>query len=272
MRDALVYEWFRVTTIRSTYWLVGVTWAFTLVVSGIVAWQLPEFGPLAGGREPLSLLVTFGASTGIPPLFTAYIVGIVGVFAMGHEYRHGMVRATLTSVHGRLRVLLAKLLVVALVAVLTTVGCAVISVVVGLSFGVDLPIDGFLFGLLLALVIYTVLFSWAGVAFAAIVRNQTAAVAMLVLIPTLAEQIIRAVVLAIKAASGDPQGQGGITVILKFLPFDAGGQMYTRTSINQLFEFLGYRPFGPVGGGIVFTVFVALLLTLAGWLFVRRDA
>ncbi len=35
------------------------------------------------------------------PYFVAYILAMVAVFAWGHEYRHGMVRATLTALNSR---------------------------------------------------------------------------------------------------------------------------------------------------------------------------
>lgn len=273
MTAALKYEWVRLTTIRSTYWLIGLTLAFTTVVTVLVAWRLPETGPLAGGEQPLSLLLTLGASTGVAPLFLAYIIGIIGVFSMGHEYRHGMIRATLTSVPGRLAVVGAKLLTVALVAAGTALACSLIAMASGLVFGVDLPFgSAFTWKLVLGIVLYTVLFAWTGLAFAGLLRNQTAAVALLVLVPSVVESIVRAIVLAIKAASDDPSGRGGFIGVLRFMPFDAGGQMYTRESVNRLFEFLGYVPFGPLGGGIVFVVFVAILLTAMTVLFVRRDA
>ena len=38
MIDALRYEWVRISTIRSTYWLTGLALAFALGVSVAVAW------------------------------------------------------------------------------------------------------------------------------------------------------------------------------------------------------------------------------------------
>jgi len=270
---ALRYEWFRLTTVRSTYWLIAVTLGFTLVVTGLVAWRLPESGPLSGGSEPLALLLTLGASTGVPPLFAPYVIGIIGVFSFGHEYRHGMIRATLTALPNRYFVVVVKVVTVGAVAAVVSLACSGIALLAGTVFGVDLPIaskeTG---GLVLGVLAYTVMFSWAGLAFAGLIRNQTAAVALLVLVPSVVESIVRVIVLAIKAASDDPRGEGGLTSVLKFLPFDAGGQMYTRTSVNTLFEFLGYRPFGAVAGGVVMGTFVAVLLLAMTVLFVRRDA
>jgi ABC-2 type transport system permease protein len=275
MRAALAYEWMRMRTIRSTYWLVGLTFGFQLVMTMLIAWRLPESGPMSGGDEPVTQMLTLGASTGIAPLFLAYILGIVGVFAMGHEYRHGMIRATLTALPSRPAVFGAKLLTIGIVAVVAAVVSIGIGMVSATVFGVDLPGASALSKLTLGVALFTVLFTWSGFAYASLVRNQTAAVALLMLVPSVVESIIRAVVIAIKVASGNPgkPGEtGGSVNILKYLPYDAGGQMYTRASLDDLLAFLGYRPFGAIGGGLVFGLFVGGLLALAYTLFLRRDA
>ena len=272
MRAALAYEWMRLRTVRSTYWLIGLSFAFQLIVTMLIAWQLPESGPLSGGDGPVTQLVTVGAASGVAPLFIAYIVGIVGVFSMGHEYRHGMIRATLTAIPSRTAVFVAKLLTTAVIAAGAAFGCVAIGLLSAVVFGVDMATFDRLSRLTLGVVLFTILFTWSGLAFSSLLRNQTAAVALLMLVPTVVESIIRAVVIAIKAGSDDPNGRGGFVSILKYLPYDAGGQMYTRASLDDLLGFLGYAPFGAVGGGIVFGAFVGTLLALAYGLFLRRDA
>jgi len=42
----------------------------------------------------------------------AYVLGMLGVFTFGHEYRHGMIRATLTALPQRYNVLLAKIVII----------------------------------------------------------------------------------------------------------------------------------------------------------------
>ncbi|MCO7238349.1 MULTISPECIES: ABC transporter permease [unclassified Aeromicrobium] len=272
MTDALRYEITRLRTIRSTYWILGVAFGFQLLLTVLIAWNLPETGPLSGGDQTFAILVTVGATLGVAPLFIAYVIGLLGVFSMGHEYRHGMIRATLTALPSRLHVMLAKVLttaVLSLVAALVCVGIALLSAV---SFGVGLPSVGGLRDITVGTVLYTTLFSLSGLAFATLTRNQTAAVALLLLVPSLVEGLVKAVVLAIKASSGDPTSRGGIVDILKFLPYDAGGQMYTRVSLNDAFQVFGYKPFGAVGGGITMAVFVVVLLVLATAAFQRRDA
>lgn len=272
MIDALRYEFVRLRTIRSTYWLIGIALGFQLLMSFIIAWRLPSSGPLSGGDEPFAILVTIGASAGFAPLFIAYVIGLTGVFTMGHEYRHGMIRATLTALPSRTSVYAAKVVVTAVVSALAALGCVLLALVGALVFGVGMPSFAAFRSITVGTMVFAVLFALSGLAYAAITRSQTAAVALLLLVPSVVETIIKAIILAIHAASDDPTGKGGLVHVLKFLPYDAGGQMYTRLSIGDLLEFFGVVPFGPVGGGLVMGTYVAVLLGVGGVLFLRRDA
>jgi len=270
--DALRYEVMRLRTIRSTYWLIGIALGFQLLFSMTIAWRLPSTGPLSGGDGTFAVLVTIGASAGFAPLFIAYVIGILGVFTMGHEYRHGMIRATLTALPNRATVFIAKVVVAAAVSGLAAFACVLVALLSALLFGVGMPTFAGFREITAGTVIFAALFSLSGLGFAAITRNQTAAVALLLLVPTVIETIIKAIILSIHAASDDPNGKGGLVKVLKFLPYDAGGQMYTRLSIGDLLEFFGVVPFGPVGGGLVMGTFVATLLAAGAALFLRRDA
>jgi ABC-type transport system involved in multi-copper enzyme maturation permease subunit len=272
MIDALRYEYVRLRTIRSTYWLIGLAMSFQLIMSLLIAWRMSVSTHPPTGNDAFDILATIGASTGFAPLFIAYIIGLLGVFSTGHEYRHGMIRATLTALPNRSTVFLAKVVTTALLASLSALACIAIALASAVLFGLDMPSSKELLNLTAGTVIFAALFALSGLAYAALTRNQTAAVALLMLVPTVVEQIIRAIVIAIKTGSDDPQGTTGFVQILKFLPYDAGGKMYTRATLDDLLQFLGYIPFGPVGGGLVMGVFVAILLTLSYALFLRRDA
>ena len=272
MIDALRYELVRLRTIRSTYWLIGIALLFQLAMSMLIAWRLPSTGPLSGGDDTFALLVTIGASAGFAPLFIAYVIGMVGVFSMGHEYRHGMIRATLTALPSRAAVLASKVIVAAAVAALAAFACVLIALLSAQLFDVGMPTFVAFRDITVGTVLFATLFTLSGLAYATITRNQTAALALLILVPTVIETIIKAVILAIHAASDNPTGKGGGVQVLKFLPYDAGGQMYTRLSLGDLLEYFGVVPFGPVGGGLVMGTFVAILLAVSAALFLRRDA
>jgi len=272
MIDALRYEYVRLRTLRSTYWLIGIAMIFQLVMSVTIAAVVANSSSDIAGDEVFDVLATIGASAGFAPLFIGFIIGLLGVFSTGHEYRHGMIRATLTAIPSRPHVFGAKVLSTAIVSAVASLLCILIALLCLLVFGLELPsLKGFV-DMTAGTTIFTVLFSLSGLAYGALTRNQTAAVALLLLVPTVIEAIIRAIVIAIKGFSDDPQEQGGFVQILKFLPYDAGGKLYTRASIDDLLSFLGYTPFGAVGGGIVMGVFVTALLAGAYALFLRRDA
>ncbi|KQX71778.1 MULTISPECIES: ABC transporter permease [Aeromicrobium] len=272
MIDALRYEYVRLRTIGSTYWLVGSALVFQLVFAVLIALSLATSSTFGGGDETFEVLATIGGSTGAP-LVMAYIVGLLGVFSMGHEYRHGMIRATLTAIPVRTHVFVAKVVSTAVVAAVTALLCVAIALATIAFFGLDMPTTGAFVEQTVGIVLYTTLFALSGLAFAALLRNQTAAVAALMLVPSLLEFIVQSAVVIIKTNSDDPRGGGGITVILKYLPYDAGSQMFVQSSVDGLVQrAIGADPFGAVGGGLVMGVFVGALLAGAYALFVRRDA
>jgi ABC-2 type transport system permease protein len=272
MIDALRYEYIRLRTIRSTYWLVGIALVFQLVMSILLASALARSNSFDGGDDTFDIIATIGASSGFAPLFIAYIIGLLGVFSTGHEYRHGMIRATLTAIPNRTHVFAAKIVSTVVISAVAALLCIMIALLSIVAFGLDFPTTKSLINMSTGTVIFTALFSLSGLAYSALTRNQTASVALLMLVPSVAEQIIRAIVIAIKRTSDDPSANGGIMNILKYLPYDAGGKLYTRASLDDLLSFLGFVPFGAVGGGIVMAVFVGALLAGSYALFIRRDA
>jgi ABC-2 type transport system ATP-binding protein len=97
-------------------------------------WQQPAAGPWAAPLDTVlsdgqitSSVVSVGASIGNVPLFSAYIIAMLGVFSFGHEYRDGMIRSTLTAVPSRGAVLTAKIVTTALLAAVLAVACALIG-------------------------------------------------------------------------------------------------------------------------------------------------
>ena len=99
------------------------------------------------------------------------------------------------------------------------------------------------------MVIYTVLFALSGLAFAAITRNQTAAVALMLLLPSVIEEVIKGrLSVIIRAGSDEPARPGWHRrPSSSSCPYDAGGQMYTQFSIDDLLEVFGVVPFGAGG-------------------------
>jgi ABC-2 type transport system permease protein len=269
MTAALRYEWRRLWTIRSTYWLIGITIGLQAVFTLLAAWGASTANGIIDGEEVVSQVITLGASFGVSPLFTAYIVALFGVFSFGHEYRYGMVRATLTAVPHRSSVFVAKVLVTAGLAAVLAVACCLIGMLWSLLL---VDTDGALgsggvWQVVLGATLYTVLFALCALGLASLLRNQTGALALVLLIPLVLENVLR-VILQILAGLGD----NDLDSIAKVFPFDAGAQMFARPTLDVINDVFGYDPLGPVAGGLVMAGFTAILVGCAYALFLRRDA
>lgn len=268
MTAALRYEWRRLWSIRSTYWLIGITFGLQLIATLLAALGTSTVDDIFDAAETVSQIITLGAATGLSPLFTAYIIAMFGVFCFGHEYRYGMIRATLTAVPDRRAVFAAKALITALLAAVMSVGCSLIGMFSSLLF---LDTRGALASetvlyVVLGSAIYTMLFGLCGMAFAALVRNQTGALALILLVPLVAENVISLILRLVSQDGGDA------VEVAKVLPFDAGAQMYASAFADELNRLLGYDPLGAVGGGLVFAGFTTAAMIGSFALFLRRDA
>jgi len=265
---ALRYEWRRLWTIRSTYWLIATTLVLQLIFCMIVAANVGPIESFVDAEEVVSGIVSLGASYGASPLFSAYIIGLLGVFTFGHEYRHGMIRATLTAVSDRSAVFAAKALMTSAVAGALAFACAMIGMAAAALF-VETEgalSSGTVWGVVLGLVLFTMLFGLCGMATAALLRNQTGAVALMLLFPSVIEAVIRLMLVLIS------QGGSDADELARFLPFDAGSQMFARPAADVINSVMGYDPFGAVGGGLVLGVFTTALVAGALALFLQRDA
>jgi len=265
---ALRYEWRRLWTIRSTYWLIGATLVAQGVFCFIAAANSPSIGSFFDAEEVVSAIVSLGASYGVSPLFSAYIIGLIGVFSFGHEYRHGMIRATLTALPSRTAVFVAKALTTAVLAALLALACALIGLAAAALY-IDTRgalTSGAVWGVIVGLVLFTTLFGLCGMATAALLRNQTGAVAVMLLFPSVIEAVVRLLLILVSRGGNDAN------MLARFLPFDAGSQMFARPAADVIADVLGYDPFGAVGGGIVLTLFTCVLVAAALALFLQRDA
>jgi ABC-2 type transport system permease protein len=268
MIGALRYEWVRLTSIRSTWWLsIG-----ALLLAGGISflWSLAYDDPQSIrdlGRPAVSAaVITQGGSTGFVPLLVAYVLGMLGVFTFGHEYRHGMIRATLTALPQRYNVLLAKIIVTALWAAVVSSGCLLLGAFWGYVKGGDQGFSITAYGMprvMLGYVLYVTMFTLIGLGVAAIIRNQAGAIVFMLVVPLVLESVLR-LVLVLASIFNSIEG------VVRFFPFDAGGQMLIKFPINA--DFTGPEPLKPLPGGLVMAVFLVLVMTIATASFVKRDA
>ena len=271
MIGALRYEWRRITTLRSTWWITGGAFGVGTGLTFLVCMGLRlSDSDLSGSvsddesREILEAMTT--QFSNFDPMFylVAYVIAIVGVLAWGHEYRHGMIRATLTALPQRWSVWSAKFLVVAAwvsaVVVATCLASLLIALVwfAGLDVSIDLP------AMLAATgrrVVYTVLLTWLVMSLTVLVRHQTFALVTLYLWPMGVESVIKAIMLF--PFFNDHYEK------TRFLPFNAGGRIMQRLPEGD--SVFG-DPLNAVGGFIVFGLFTGILMAASLVLFETRDA
>ena len=270
MIAALRYEWARITTLRSTWWITGGSVAAGVGLTFLVCMGLrlgsssDVSGTASEDREVLEAMMT--QFSNFDPMFylVAYIVAIVGVLAWGHEYRHGMIRATLTALPRRWSVWCAKFLVVGVWVGAVVLATCLISLVVALVWFSGLGIDVDLPAMLAAMgrrVVYSVLLAWLVMSLTVLVRHQTFALVALYLWPLGVENLIKGIMFL--PFFNDHFDK------TRFLPFNAGGRIMQRyPEADSVFG----DPLNAVGGLVVFGLFTGILMAASLVLFETRDA
>jgi ABC-2 type transport system permease protein len=261
---ALRYEWARLRTLRSTWWLLLAAVAFNAAIAAAVAAGVNS-GNQSLDPEGVVNLVTGGA--GISPLcLTALFAGMVGVLALGHEYRHGLIGTTLTAVPRRGAVLAAKAVVVAGYAALTAglAGLAAYGVgrvVIGPDWRFDLLRAGQTPRALGGFVVLVVLTALLGLALGGLLRSVPAALVVLLLLPLVVEPLVDALLQSESMAGAADAG--------RFMPFTAA---YRMTAVSGGDNGHAFVPLDALGGGLVFAGYVLVAVGLTSVLLKARDA
>lgn len=272
MRDALRYEWTRITTVRSTYWLTALALLFSGLVAVAVGWAMRDAigtsdGPsLADLTEVGPWVGTQFARAGAPH-FVAYLLAMIGILSWGHEYRHGMIRATLTSLTSRSAVWVAKYVVAVIWVTVTVTVAFVLALFVAWLFLADKDVDLIndrTTGALGRAVISTALLACTAMAFTGLVRNQTAALVLLFLWPLAIENVITLIFFLVPGLRDHAD-------LTRFLPFSAGGRI-NSDGLYTPGESLFGDPMTWTGGLVIFGALTMLLMAASLALFRSRDA
>ena len=263
MTDALRFEWMRIRTLRSTYWLIGLAIVLSAAVALIIAIATRDDAD-ALGAVTVGNILTGGGSFAIP--FVPIFVAIIGVFSIGHEYRHGTIQPTLMAIPQRSRLLIAKILVVAGAAVLAVVLSIAVNYLIGLLFWGEAPslTEDPLNQALPGYVVYTVLYAVLGLALALLFRSLPAALVILLVFPLIVEGLITGL-------SNIP-ALDWLVPVVKFLPFTAGGLLLAMEEPDFGPEAPDYDFLSRWTSGGIFALFAAVILAVGWWLFQRRDA
>ncbi|MEU6857907.1 hypothetical protein AB0B28_03375 [Glycomyces sp. NPDC046736] len=260
MLDALRYEWTRLTTLRSTYWLIG--------IGLLAAAAIPVIFGFAAGDEELfpeiiAVAINGGATFGIP--FLAVFLAVIGIFATGHEYRHGTIQPTLTALPQRSRLILAKVLVMSAVTVVATVVSMALNAGIVMIFFGEIPglFDDPVRSALLGYMVYTLVYMLVGLGLGLLFRGVPSALVVIFLMPLILENLILGL-------STIP-ALDWLVPAVKFLPFTAGSLLMTVGDAD-LGMGTDYGFFDRWGSGAVFAAFAAIIIAAAWTLFKKRDA
>ena len=176
MSQLIAAELLKLRTTRSS---IGLAIATLLVVGFLVVLTLALTSRLGGEDGIRSLLSTAGAG--------GLLIMVLGVVASAGEYRHGTIAATLLVAPDRLRVMTAK--VIASIAVGAGIGIAAAALTAAIALpwlsarGAALTLStGEVIGQFAGGVLYNGLAAPLGVAIGALLRNQIAAVVLVMVV------------------------------------------------------------------------------------------
>ena len=265
----LLSEWRKLWSLRSTWWVLGITVA---IIVGVALLISAAAGSLVDAQHvsvvPPTTFVTAGYN------FAALVAASLGAIAITGEYSTGQIRSTLSAAPGRLSVLWAKLTVVAVVnfvviAVSTAIAFLVTHPVLDShSIKIDLS-NGEQVRALLGVPLYATVVALFAVAVGFLIRNTPGAIVTVVALFFLVPSVIS----VIAAATHATWAQN----LNKWLPSSAGAQIVTHFAH-------GTAPGGPGGadaglpaftawpGFAVLCAYTVVLIIAGAILLKRRDA
>jgi ABC-2 type transport system permease protein len=269
MTAALAYEWARIRTIRSTWWLTGLAMVVGIAVSVLFSWAIHhEFSTSGVDQTDLdglgAAVVTQLAASGHIPSLVSFLLAILGIFAWGHEYRHGMIRASLTALNSRAALWVAKYVVVGLWVAVVSFVTMLLSGIVGVIYlhSWITVFDAQTWSIIGREVLYGVLLAWLAMAFTSLTRSQAFALTSIFLWPLLIESLFEVFFLLVP-------GLRDHDAVLRFLPFRAASRM---VDVLEPASSTFGDPLSALGGTLVFGGLAVVLMAASFTLFGKRDA
>lgn len=202
------------------------------------------------GNDPLGA-ASLAQAVGAPASITTLLALMLGLLGMTGEYRHQTITSTFLACPRRRDVVLAKLaaytLAGAVVGLLSVVAAVLLAVPWLASSDVAVRVDARLVGVTAGIVGSTALYGALGVSVGALLRNQTAAVA-----------VVLGWLLAVEGIVGDVFSR---SAFVHWLPAAAGRALVNRSA----------GALSAPAAAAAFTAYVVVFAVLAMRLTVRRD-
>jgi ABC-2 type transport system permease protein len=247
-------EWIKTLSLRSTRWSLVIAVALMIGTTALVAWSFED--PVTSVAD----LVTPGG------YFAQLTLAVLGVLVITGEYSTGMIRSTFTAVPRRTPALLAKAIVLAVVAVVTGAVGVALSTLASMPWhdrlGIALDLgDAETLRMLAGMPLYLAGIALLGFAVGALLRSSAGALATVLALLLVIEQIVGAIPLAF------------FENLAPFLPATAGSRLImpdeTIAGLNESLagvDLTAWQGYGVMLG------WVMGLLVLATVLVRRRDA
>lgn len=240
MINLLRAEWIKIRSVRSTLIMLAAAGVLTVLFAVLIANEQRN-DPFAGVGHLGDVIA--GVQVAI------FLFGTLGVQVIGQEYRFNTIRPTLTAAPWRLKVLVAKTIVVAVAAAIVSVIMLAVCVLIGSAMLDPFEIDGIDQRIIWATVLFAMGWTMYGVALGAIVRQPIAAIVILLIQGLVAEPLLATIV----KATGP------------WMPFQNGIQMTARSGDPEHFRSI-------FAGGVYFFLFTFVLWAIGAFLVNKRDA
>jgi ABC-2 type transport system permease protein len=174
-------EWIKLTTLRSTWWSIGLVALVSVGLSLLMAVSLASFGgdmpaiPVEEANRQAVQVVVFST------VLTQLLAMILGAITVTGEYSTGMIRSTLTAAPGRVGALFAKAIVLAVTMFVSSIvvfaAAAVVSGPIIPTGALDLSHPESSIMPLLGGALYLALIAVMGVGIGFVIRNGPGALA-----------------------------------------------------------------------------------------------
>ncbi|SDS23845.1 ABC-2 family transporter protein [Paraoerskovia marina] len=140
-------EWLKLRTLRSTWWIAGLTVVIMAGIALLGTWSLSTFidADPEGAAQAMGVMPNGAEFATSGSLFGQLVLGVLGVLVVTNEYASGMVRSTFAAVPRRTPVVLAKVVVLTLISLVTSAVAIGASALVSMPFfdtlDVTIPMD-----------------------------------------------------------------------------------------------------------------------------------
>jgi ABC-2 type transport system permease protein len=274
MIDALKFEFVRMRTLRSTWWMIAAALVVEIAVSVLVGYfarhQIADQSTL--NAQSIILGALTGGSGYAPLPLMGIFAAIIGAFTFGHEYFRKTITSSLAAVPRRSILVMAKTLVLVVTAVILAVaGVALGWAAMSIASGNVIKLTSGMTPVLIGFVVQVVLMALLSMALCLLTRSLPLTMATIFVWPLIIESVFNLLFL-IPALR--PHNE-----LLNYLPFAAGRRLTSIAELDRQSTQAASdggnpipTPLTRVEGGLVFFAWIAVIY-VSGWiLFRKRDA